>query len=250
MTLQYDGTAYNGWQVQSSGTTIQGLLQDSLFRLTGESVSVVGAGRTDAGVHALEQVASFASGSLLETGIMRRALNAMLPSDIRVMDIAETDGDFHPRYAARAKRYIYVIANTQDVPVFLSRYLWQVRFPLDVEAMQTASFCVIGRHDFSSFRGSGCSAKTTVRTIHRLGVEKTGEMPFLFTAFRGDFIKISIEGDGFLRHMVRNLVGTLVEVGRGRTRALDMRGILEAKDRRRAGPAAPPGGLFLDKVIY
>ncbi len=250
LTLQYDGSAYNGWQVQASGITIQGLLQDCIQRLTGERVSVIGAGRTDAGVHAIEQIAAFDSGSELEVGVIKRALNALLPRDIRVTGADETERDFHPRYRARARRYVYLIANMRDTPVFIHRYVWPIRFPLDVEAMRTASALLIGRHDFSSFRGAGCGAKSPVRNVSFLETSKLQEATFLFTAFRGDFVRVSVEANAFLRHMVRNIVGTLAEIGRGRTDPRGIKDILEARERNAAGPTAPPGGLFLEKVIY
>lgn len=250
LTLQYDGTAYSGWQVQASGVTIQGLLQDSLYRLTGERVNVIGAGRTDAGVHAIEQIAAFDSGSGLHVDVMKRALNAMLPRDIRVEGVSEAERDFHPRYSAQSKRYVYHIANMEDVPVFMRRYVWWVRFPLDAGAMGAASASLVGNHDFTSFRGSGCGAKSPVRKVSCLEVERSSYAIFLFTKFHGEFIRVSIEANAFLRHMVRNIVGTLVEVGRGRIDPERMKGILEARERRAAGPTAPPNGLFLEKVIY
>ncbi len=250
LTLQYDGSAYQGWQVQASGVTIQGLLQDCIYRLTGERVKVIGAGRTDAGVHALEQVAAFDSGSGLHVDVIGRALNAMLPQDIRVMDAKDVEGDFHARYSARSKCYVYVLANMRDVPVFMDRYVWSITCPLDLEAMKAASACLIGRHDFTSFRGSGCGAKNAVRTVHSLEVKKLCEAAFLFARFRGEFITITVEADAFLRHMVRNMVGTLVEAGRGRLSPERVKVILESRDRRLAGPTAPAKGLFLQNVSY
>jgi tRNA pseudouridine38-40 synthase len=250
LTLQYDGTAYSGWQIQASGVTIQGLLQDSLYRLTGERVNVTGAGRTDAGVHAVEQVAAFDSGSKLHPEVIKRALNAMLPQDIRVKGAREIERDFHPRYDARAKRYVYHIANMEDVPVFVGRYVWVVRFPLDTGAMEAASASLVGTHDFTSFRGSGCGAKSPVRKILCLEVERLPYAVFLFMRFHGEFIRVSVEADAFLRHMVRNIVGTLVDVGRGKIGPENVKGILEARERKAAGPTAPPNGLFLEKVIY
>jgi len=250
LTLQYDGSAYNGWQVQPSGSTIQGLLQDCIHRLTGERVKVIGAGRTDAGVHAIEQIAAFDSGSGLCTDVMKRALNALLPEDIRVAGVSEVGADFHPRYSAQSKRYVYLIANMTDVPVFLRGYVWWIRFPLDIAAMRTASASFLGSHDFSSFRGAGCGAKSPVRSVSCLEAERFREAAFLFTTFQGDFIRVSIEANAFLRHMVRNIVGTLVEVGRGKTEPPRVKAILEARERKAAGPTAPAGGLFLEKIIY
>ena len=249
LSLQYDGSAYNGWQIQPSGTTIQGILEECLRKITNEKVAVVGAGRTDAGVHAVEQVAVLDTDSTMDAGVIKRALNALLPHDIKVMEAVEAAGDFHPRYNAVSKRYFYVIANVRDVPVFVRKYVWQITAELDSEAMGTGALHLLGTHDFSSFRGSGCGAKKPVRTVRLIEIETLHEVE-LFARFHGDFIKIIIEADGFLRHMVRNIVGTLVEVGRGRIGQEMIRDILESKDRRAAGPTAPPQGLFLERVIY
>jgi tRNA pseudouridine38-40 synthase len=250
LTLQYDGAAFEGWQIQPRGTTIQGLLEDCICRLTGEQAKVIGAGRTDAGVHALQQVAAFDSDSALPVDVIRRALNAMLPHGIRVMDAGDARQDFHPRYGARSKSYVYMIANMKDVPVFIDRYVWSITCPLDPEAMKAASAHLVGRHDFSSFRGSGCGARSVVRTVFSLGVERLGEAPFLFTGFQGEFICIRVEADAFLRHMVRNIVGTLVEAGRGRLSPERVKTILGSRDRKLAGPTAPAKGLFLENVTY
>lgn len=259
LTLQYDGSAYSGWQVQPCGTTLQGLLEEALNRLTGERAKVTAAGRTDAGVHAIEQVAAFDTRSELRCEVMKKALNAMLPADMLVSDAVEADMDFHPRYSARSKKYIYFISDRSDksdrsespeIPVFLNKYVWRVRYPLDTEVMREAAACLPGRHDFSSFRGSGCGAKNPERTVSRLEIERFEEAEVVFTKFRGRFIRISIEADAFLRHMVRNIIGTLVEVGRKKIAPGAVRDILESKDRRLAGPTAPPEGLFLEKVTY
>lgn len=250
LTLQYDGSGYNGWQVQPAGITLQGVLEDCIYKLTGEKSAVIGAGRTDAGVHAIKQIAAFNSRSGLDIDVIKRALNAMLPPDIRVMDIKEVGKDFHPRHDAQSKRYSYIIANMRDVPVFIQKYVWWVRFPLDVGAMKAASSCLLGSHDFSSFRGSGCGAKNPVKRISSFEIESLNEAEFLFIKFQGDFIKICLEADAFLRHMVRNIAGTLVEVGMKRMTHESVKNILESKDRKLAGPTAPPNGLFLEKVIY
>lgn len=249
--LQYDGTAYHGWQVQPNGTTVQGLLQEAVSSLTGERVLVAGSGRTDARVHALGQVAAFSSGSTLRVDIVKRGLNALLPPDIRVISLEEAAPDFHPRYDAKVKEYFYLISNTDNPSVFMRGYFWHVKTRLNIEEMQKAAKDLCGTHDFSSFRGVGCGAKNPVKTVHSLNIETAGEeLAFLSGALTGAFIKISISADGFLRHMVRNLVGTLIEIGRGKI-APEMAGkILEAKDRRLAGPTAPAKGLFLGKVFY
>lgn len=250
LLIQYDGTAYMGWQVQPSGATIQGILQDNIFRITEEHVNVIAAGRTDAGVHAIGQVAAFDSLSRLHVSIMKKALNALLPPDVRVIDLMDAPQDFHPRYSALGKKYSYIIANMKDIPVFIRKYAWRISAPLDTEAMRAASVHLLGTHDFSSFRGSGCGAKNPVRTVHCLTLEKLPEAGFLFATLPGDFIRISIEADAFLRHMVRNIVGTLVETGKGKMSPERAKEILSSGDRRLAGPTAPAQGLFLEKVLY
>lgn len=250
LTLQYDGSEYSGWQIQPSGKTIQGLLQDNILKVTAEPVKVIAAGRTDAGVHAIEQIAAFDSRSELDLCTIKRALNAMLPSDIRITDIKEASLDFHPRYNALSKRYTYIIANMKDIPVFIRKYAWLMSIHLDIEAMRAALIHLTGTHDFSSFRGSGCGAKNPVRTVHNLELEELNGVGFLFVKLPGDFIRLSIEADAFLRHMVRNIVGTLVEVGKGKISPERLREILEAKDRRLSGPTAPANGLFLESIIY
>lgn len=250
MHVQYDGTQYNGWQIQPSGLTIQGILQDCILRITGEKAKVTGSSRTDSGVHAIEQIATFETSSTLSLDVVKRALNAMLPEDIRIVKIREVWEDLHARYSAERKRYVYMIANDSDIPVFLKRYVWWVKIPLNLDSMREASRSLLGTHDFSSFRGSGCGAKNTVRTIYSINLEKIDRVPFIFTEFKGNFIKVTIEANAFLRHMVRNIVGTLVKVGKGRLSPEIIKKILYAKDRRLAGPTAPSKGLFLEKIYF
>ena len=250
LTVQYDGSAYHGWQFQPSGLTIQGMLQECVYRLVGERVRVVGAGRTDAGVHAIEQVAAFNVHSSMNINVIKRALNALLPPDVRVMNIEEVTEDFHPRHSAKGKRYVYLIANMRDVPVFIRGYVWRVKEPLDLESMRAASSPLLGRHDFSSFRAAGCASTHPLRTIRRIGIERLYEAPFLCAGLKGEFVRITVEADAFLRHMVRAIVGTLVEVGKGKLGPEMVRHILEKKERRLAGPTAPPQGLFLDRIFY
>jgi len=250
LTLQYDGTAYNGWQVQPTGITVQGLLEEGIGRITGERVQVVGAGRTDTGVHALGQVASFDSSSSLDIPVIKRGVNALLPADLRILEASETAADFHPRYGALRKRYFYLIANCEVLPVFIGRYVWWIRNPLDLEGMRRAAGFMRGSRDFSSFRGAGCGAKSPVREVYSIETEMLEGMEMFFTRISGSFIRISIEANGFLRHMVRNIVGTFVEVGTGRKNPEAVGEILEARDRRLAGPTAPAKGLFLEKIFY
>jgi len=250
LLLEYDGTNYHGWQVQKDETTIQGIIEDRVHRITGEHSAVIGASRTDAGVHALRQVAAFRSESQLDPASIRRALNAVLPRDIRVLEASYADEFFHPRQDARKKRYFYIIANQRISPAFLFRYAWIVPQSLDMDSIIQASRFFIGRHDFSSFMGTGSDIKDPVREVYSLNIGTLEQIDFMTAGLTGKFIKISIEAEGFLRHMVRNIVGTLIETGRGRIPAERLKDILESGDRTRAGQTAPPQGLFLERIDY
>lgn len=250
LTLQYDGTDYSGWQIQKNTTTIQGLLEDAIFSVTDNRTRVTGAGRTDAGVHAFEQVAIFETVSTLSPDVFLQALNANLPGDIRITGSEDCPEDFHPRYRAKQKTYSYIISNRMPGSVFLNRYSWQLGFQLNIEAMREASEYLIGRHDFSCFQASGCSAKHPVRELKRITISDA--TPFEFITFRihTPVIKITIEGNAFLRHMVRNIVGTLVDIGRDKYPPAKIKELLGSRDRRSAGPTAPACGLFLEKISY
>lgn len=250
LTLQYDGTDYAGWQVQKNAATIQGHLEKTILTITGEHSRVTGAGRTDAGVHALEQVAVFRTQSSLEADVFRRAINAHLPPDINLIDAVECPAEFHPRYDAKSKTYSYVISGLGAYSVFLARYSWNLRGHLDIEAMKEAANYLTGEHDFSSFRASGCSSKNPVRKITGLEISAMDSIEFI--NFRLDIpaIKISITATAFLRHMVRNIIGTLVEAGRIKFPPSHIKKILDAKDRRVAGRTAPACGLFMEKIVY
>jgi len=250
LTLRYDGTDYSGWQVQPDRVTIQGAIEAGLRRMTGEETTVLAAGRTDAGVHALQQVASFDTASRYSPEVFQKALNGILPQDIRVISSDYARADFHPRYSAKAKSYFYLIDCSEIMNPFIRRYSCHCRHRLDSQLMLEAAACLTGRHDFSSFRASGCGAKSAVREIFSIEVEEINTIEFLTTGFSGSFVRVSVKGNSFLRHMVRNIVGTLIEVGRGRISPEGVRAILEAKDRRLAGPAAPARGLFLERVFY
>lgn len=251
LTLEYDGTGYSGWQSQrGGGPTVQSALEEAVQRLTGRRSRVVGAGRTDAGVHALGQVACFRTASALDVETMGRALNAMLPPDIRVRATSEAPSSFHAQWSARWKSYFYVIANMEQVSPFLDRYLWKVPQRLNLRDMRAAARHLHGRQDFAAFRASGSSAKTSEREIRSLSVAESGSMPFLGAELKGRLIRVRVEGSGFLRHMVRNIVGTLVEAGRGKLPPEAVAAIVASRDRRTAGPTAPAKGLFLEKVYY
>jgi tRNA pseudouridine38-40 synthase len=242
LTVQYDGTAYVGWQRQAAGVSIQGLLEEALEPIDGGPVTVHGAGRTDAGVHAMAQVASVVLNAGLSESTLTRALNAVLPADVRVLAVEEADAEFHARFSALTKTYEYRIVNAPIVSAFLHRYVWHVAQPLDIEAMRTAAGPLVGRHDFAGFQGAGSEVATTERTVLELDVEDGAgfDLPLV----------LRITGDGFLRHMVRNIAGTLVEVGIGRWDPWRLLTILDSRDRRQAGPTAPAQGLFLTHVAY
>jgi tRNA pseudouridine38-40 synthase len=245
LTVEYDGTNYVGWQRQARGVSIQGLLEGALAAFEGGPVVVHGAGRTDAGVHALGQVASVALNATLEASTLQRALNAVLPPDVRVVAAAEAAPGFHARFDAISKIYEYRIVNAPFVSAFQHRYVWHVPGTLDREAMQAGAQVLVGRHDFAAFQGSGAKVSTTERTILEISwnVDHLDQRP-------GPTLVLSVSGDGFLRHMVRTIAGTLVDVGLGRWPASHVAAILQGRDRTRAGRAAPARGLFLVEVTY
>jgi len=246
-TVAYDGTDYVGWQRQPNGVSIQALLEEAIAPLEGGPVAVVGAGRTDAGVHALGQVASARVGTRLEPDALERALNARLPPDVRVRDVAFMSPDFHARFSAASKCYRYQIRQAPTAGAFEHRYVWHVPQALDAVAMGAAGRALVGRHDFASFQGAGSDVETTERTVLALQVAEAagGDVDE-----QGRLVTVDVEADGFLRHMVRAMVGTLVEVGLGRRAPGDMAAVLAAHDRSRAGPTAPARGLFLVEVRY
>jgi tRNA pseudouridine38-40 synthase len=309
LVVAYNGAAYEGWQRQASAPTLQAALETAVAKVIGQPAHVQGSGRTDAGVHALGQVAAFRAATHLTPDVLRRALNAELPRDIAVLEVAEAAADFHPTRDARRKRYRYVIHDGPVRDVFRRGYCWEYRYGrLDAAAMQRAAAALLGTHDFSSFQTTGAPRRTSVRTIFVLEVRRSraGERgrilfpecdaPAIGNAARstvgnelravspaaegvpstpgqgrageqataslaslradppveqsGDFITIEIEANGFLYNMVRAIVGTLVEVGRGRQPETWPGEVLAARDRRTAGPNAPAEGLFLVKVDY
>ncbi len=250
INIQYDGTEYSGWQVQVRETTIQGLLEKAVLRVTDNNSRIIGAGRTDAGVHALDQVAIFKTSSQLDPPTLLRALNANLPFDIRIINIGEADDDFNPRFSAKCKTYSYIICPLESNSVFLRRYSWNMSYNLDINAMQEAAGHLTGKHDFSSFQASGCSAKNPIREILDIKVTNLDSIDFMTFQFNVPVIKISITANAFLRHMVRNIVGTVYEIGRGKMPPEKIIEILNAKDRRAAGQTAPACGLFLEKMVY
>ncbi len=245
LTLAYDGTGLVGWQRQAAGSSVQGLLEDALQQLAGEHVTVIGAGRTDAGVHALGQAASFALDRAIGPDTLVRALNARLPDTVRVLAAEEAPAAFHARFGAQAKTYRYRMWHGDVISPFEQRYAWHVKGALDVDQMDVAARVIEGQHDFAAFQASGGAAHTTERRVSRSRITLAGRV-----TGSGRVIVYEVSGDGFLRHMVRNVVGTLVEIGLGRHSADWIGEVLESRDRTRAGPTAPPGGLFLVRVAY
>ncbi len=240
MIIEYDGTGYYGWQRQSGDITIQEVLEENLQRMTSEKVTLHGSSRTDAGVHALHQVAHFRTSSRIPVRNLLLGLNSLIPQNIVVKDLTEVDETFHARYSARSKTYFYRVFNS-DVRAALQRnYCWCVFKPLDVGRMAEAASVLKGVHDFSAFCSAQTDVKSPVREVYDARFERED----------GFFLRFSIEANGFLRHMVRAIVGTLVDVGKGKFTPMDFQGILESRDRKKAGVTAPPQGLFLAGVKY
>jgi tRNA pseudouridine38-40 synthase len=243
LVLSYDGTDFSGWQVQPDAATIQGTLALAVGRITGENVLPQGSGRTDAGVHALAQVATFATGSPMPVANFVKALNDILPPSIRVLEATEESAEFHARKSAQAKTYRYSIYRGGICPPALARYVWHYPYPLDEAAVAKAAKFILGEHDFTSF-----AAVDPER-----GVEEASNVRKIFSSLwkrDEEELHYTVQGSGFLHHMVRNLVGTFVLVGKGTLQPEDMLKILAAKARSAAGPTAPARGLWLVKVAY
>jgi tRNA pseudouridine38-40 synthase len=250
LILSYDGADFAGWQVQPGRTTVQGALASAIGRLSAENVLPQGSGRTDAGVHALAQVASFQTASVIPAENWVRALNDILPASIRVLEVTEAAPDFHARKSARAKTYRYRIYRGAICPPFLARYVWHYPYPLEESAMIAAAGVVVGEHDFTSF------AAVDPERVERMAAEENTHTTNLRTIFsstwtrEGDELIYTVRGSGFLHHMVRNLVGTFLLMGKGTVTLDDLRRILEARERTAAGPTAPASGLYLVGVEY
>ena len=241
LTVAYDGTAYAGWQVQPNGPTLQATVEEVLARILQEPVRVRAAGRTDAGVHAREQVVDFADAGVRDLGTILHGGNALLPPAIRILSASVVPETFDARRHAAGKEYRYFLYLSPVDSAFFSRYAWHIGKPLDLDAVRRGLAHLVGEHDFTSFRGQGCDAISPVRTIFRAEVEMH-DVPGLFS--------IDVAGTGFLRHMVRNIVGTVVNAGKGKHSADHVGEILRARNRSAAGVNAPPHGLFLWRVSY
>lgn len=239
LTLEYDGENYHGWQRQPQVTTIQGMIEEALAKVLQEKMNLIGAGRTDAGVHARGQVANFKTKSNIPLKNLKAALNGLLPEDIVVRHAVQVPDDFHARYDAKSKSYCYTILNSPLPSPFYRKYAYFFPHPLDTAAMKRAAKFLVGRHDFSSFRGAGMTRGNHIRKVKRLRISTEKEL-----------IRLDMEADGFLYNMVRIIAGTLLEAGRGKMVAGEVRRILRAKDRRQAGPTLPARGLCLVKVKY
>ena len=268
VTLSYDGAEFSGWQVQPDAPTVQGTLASAIGRITGEKVLPQGSGRTDAGVHALAQVMTFVTQSSVPTVNFVKAMNDILPASVRVLEVEEVPPDFHARHSARAKTYRYRIYRESICPPFLARYVWHYPYRLGEQEMRRAAKLVVGEHDFTSFaavdpeRGPAgprpaIGSETQSNTIHSEGdiapASGASNVRKIFSSLWqrvGDELMYTVRGSGFLHHMVRNLVGTFILVGRGTLQAEDVTSILEARNRSAAGATAPATGLYLVNVEY
>ncbi|HEB79932.1 MAG TPA: tRNA pseudouridine(38-40) synthase TruA [Rhodospirillales bacterium] len=240
ITLEYDGGGFSGWQRQENAPSVQQALEEAIAKLSGEAVTVLGAGRTDSGVHALAQVAHFDLAKEYDAATVRDAINFHIkPAAISVLSAEEADGDFHSRFDAVGRVYEYRMINRRS-PLALERgYKWWVPAPLDAGAMDAAAKTLLGKHDFTTFRATNCQAKSPLKTLDELDVRR-----------QGDGIFINAKARSFLHHQVRNMVGALKLAGEGKWTAEDMRAALEARDRAAGGPTVPAEGLYLVKVIY
>lgn len=240
ITIEYDGTSYHGWQRQKTDRTIQEEIEKAVLTITGQQVSLTGSGRTDAGVHAYAQVANFKCETNLGPQDLFRGLNSLTAVDIVIRGCEEVAASFHARYDVKSKSYVYKILNRPDPAAIGRQYAWHIRKELNLEAVRAASTYLIGSHDFKAFEGAGSPRAHTTRSVFKASLVKAPD----------GYLSFEIEADGFLRFMVRNIVGTLVEVGLGKISPADFRGILESKDRDQAGATAPAHGLFLKNVNY
>lgn len=239
LVIEYEGTNYSGWQRQENFTTIQQTIEDAIKVFISEDVSLLASGRTDKGVHALGQVANFRTNCTVPGGRYKYALKEYLPEDITIVDSKEVDLNFHSRFDAKKKIYRYKVYNSELPRALYRNFSYHFSYNVDIDKMIEASKCLLGVHDFKAFMGKRCSAKSTIRTIHNISIYRNQE-----------FIEFVIEGNSFLRNMIRIIVGTLLQVGSGRIEINDISDIMSSKKRENAGITAPPQGLYLEKVFY
>jgi tRNA pseudouridine38-40 synthase len=250
LTIAYDGTNYVGWQRQPNGVSVQERLEEAVERMSGVRSAVVGAGRTDAGVHALGQVAHFMTESRIPSESFARGLNGLLPPDIAVLAAEEMPEGFHARHSARGKIYRYLLLDSCRRAPLLHNRCWQLREALDVEAMRRAAAMLVGERDFASFRAAGCGSRHAVRRLDRIEIAIMRDDEALASwGGGGRLVAMEFEGEGFVRHMIRNIVGTIVDCGRGELDPENMPQILAAAEREQAGRCAPACGLYLVRVI-
>jgi tRNA pseudouridine38-40 synthase len=240
LVLEYDGSRYHGWQRQTSLPTLQEMLEKKIKTMTGETVNLIASGRTDTGVHALHQVANFKTHTHLEPSTLKKGLNSLLPKDIYIKQVENVPLDFNSRYSAKSKIYEYRILNRKEPDIFIRSYSWHIGDVLNLKKMAECLSILKGTHDFSSFKSSGSGNTDPTRDIMMAEIHGP----------ENDLLTFSLEANGFLRHMVRNILGTVIEVGRGKIEVEEFMEIFQAKDRKKAGIKAPPQGLFLKMVKY
>ncbi len=250
LTLEYDGTLFSGWQVQTDQMTVQGELQKALSLILNQPIHVMGSGRTDAGVHAMGQVAHLKANTRMSPEDLQKGVNSLIKHPVVVTQCEAVDGSFHARYSARSKEYHYHILNRALPCAVGKNYLWHIRKPLDIDAMNQCGQVLVGEHDFKSFEGAGSPRASTVRTLYHLSVRKLEREGSEGGSGENGKISLIIKGNGFLRFMVRNIMGTLVMAGHHKITPKGLIKILQGKDRGLAGATAPPQGLFLMKVNY
>ncbi len=239
LTIEYEGTAYVGWQIQANGRSVQQVVEEALAKILGEPVRVISSGRTDGGVHARGMVAHFKTSRELPMSAYRDGVNQYLPDDIAVREAVEAPEGFHARFQARGKWYRYTILRAPVRSPLVCRTSWHLRVPLDEQAMREGAAALVGTHDFAAFRSSGCDAESTVRDIYSVEF-----------SHKEDLLHIDVKGSGFLRNMVRIMVGTLVAIGQGKMTVAQLHAALAGGARQAAGPTAPPQGLCLMEVWY
>ncbi len=240
LTISYDGTGYHGWQKQRGFKTIQGTLERALKKIFKENIKVTGASRTDAGVHAIAQVANFKVKRIkIPLNKIPYVLNNALPEEIRIIDCASVNNNFHSRKSAKSKTYLYVISNAPVQSPFSTRYSWHIPYKINLSKMRRAAKMLEGKHDFKSFMSAGSTVRSTMRNLKEIRIQKKDSQIMIF-----------FKADGFLKQMVRNITGTLAEIGMGKREPEEIRNILNARDRKKAGLCAPPNGLFLLEAKY